>query len=438
MPSVSRPNILLCVFDSLSATHIASSIGASNSVTATPVVVKLRTQSVVFSSAYTSCPESSPARASLFTGLDPSVHGVWSNGVTLPSSELTLPQHLTHAGYTTWLVGRRQMAGVANWTTEHSRPDEFSHIDWAHGPLHRSRQNAYLNWLQETAPEIYAQIFPVQADPDNTSIPPEQIAAIASLPDELGFNFWVGLRSCELMASADKPFFGVAAFSTGATMGARSAREPDVEALNTRSLQQADEALGRILEYLNDSSLQADTVVIVTAARGTGSTANAMSESAINIPLLVRVPDQLPRLIDAPVSIIDIAPTILEIAAVPPKPRMQGISLVPVLNGATPFRNWAMSRLRVCATDSPDSENTRRIWQTSLRVNNMKLVIHHGNLQRGDPITYRLFDLLADPGEENDLSKYNDRADDLEKMIDFFIDARCALEDRTEPRIAQF
>ena len=136
--------------------------------------------------------ESSPARASLFTGLDPCVHGLWTNGVKLPPRERTFPEILARAGYANWLVGRRQLAGVSNWTTEHARQGEFAHFEWAHGPLHRSRQNAYLTWLQRNAPECHARIFPSQANADDTNVPPEQQAAM-STPTSSVFNHWVGV-----------------------------------------------------------------------------------------------------------------------------------------------------------------------------------------------------------------------------------------------------
>ena len=49
-----------------------------------------------------------------------------------------------------------------------------------------------------------------------------------------------------------------------------------------------------------------------------------------------------------------------------------------------------------------------------------------------------MFDLVSDPDERNDLAIDANYANDLEDMIDLMIDARCALEDRTEPRIAKF
>jgi len=67
-----------------------------------------------------------------------------------------------------------------------------------------------------------------------------------------------------------------------------------------------------------------------------------------------------------------------------------------------------------------------------------KLIVSHGNPLSGIPATYKLFDLDADPDERNDLAGNPANATDLEDMIDMMIDARCTLEDRTEPRIAEF
>ena len=433
MPVSHRHNILLVLFDSLSA--IDSGLpGASG---ATPVLSGLSRESALFSGTYAPCPESSPARASLFTGLDPCVHGLWTNGVKLPPRERTFPEILARAGYANWLVGRRQLSGVSNWTTEHARHGEFAHFEWAHGPLHRSRQNAYLTWLQRNAPECHARIFPSQANADDTNVPPGQQAAMSELPDELSFNHWVGDRICELMSRhpPDQPFLAVAGFSVGSSMGADSPQDHDGEGLNERSLRQADAAVGRILDRLAASNLDEDTAILVTSGRGnfvSGTKAGLMSERSIRVPLLMRRAGQEHRILATPVSTMDIAPTILDIAGMPIGPRIQGHSLLAVLSGSQAPRGWAMSRLRKGL--SPRSRN----WRTALRVNKLKLVVSHGSTKDSVPARYRLFDLETDPNELEDLARLEAHAVDLEDMIDQMIDARCALEDRTEPRIAEF
>ena len=404
MAHLSRLNVLAVVFDSLSACDL------NHHLDRLPTFRALMGDSHNFTNAYASCPEGSPARASLFTGLDMAAHGVWTDGVGLPKHNTLLPQMFGMQGYQSWLVGRRHLAGVAKWTTEHARFDEFHRFDWAHGPLHRSRQNAYLMWLEHTAPDLYAEVFPRQADADDTHIPPAQRAAMAAVPDHLSFHAWVGDRVSQHMERA--PFFGVAGFVVGHTMGAGGAT---TEAVDLKALMQADAALAKILNVMPDP-----TAVVVTAARGSVNdpAAGAMQDRAIKVPLLIRTPTREARQVSEIVSTMDVAPTLYELANVRPPHRVQGASLL-----SSAPRGWALCRLR-----HPDHPA-----QTALIQGGWKLVIGHG-----PPEQAVLFDLNADPEETNTLAEAPEHQKTLESLLDRLIDARVALEDRTEPRVASF
>lgn len=440
MPIVERPNILFCLFDSLSvvdwAANCLADSGSPESVQRLSTLSQLCANGTLFNRTYTPCPEGSPARASLFTGLDPSVHGLWTNGVTLADNEQTFSQRLAQAGYTNYLAGRYQLAGLSSWTTEQVRQNEFSQMDWAHGPLHRSRQNAYLVWLQHSAPKHYSRIFTAQADPDNTLATKQQRAALESLPEALSFNYWVGQCVAEWVESqsSEKPFMAIAGFSVGDMLGTEPHQITDGESLNLLALQQADVAIGRILEQLDASNRAQDTVVIVASARGNADSLNAgdaLNEKSIRVPLLIYGADFKQQIVDAPISTIDIAPTVMEIASAPIGARMQGRSLLGVLNGSTTPRGWAMSRIR------KSLPTEARNWQTVLCADNMKLVVCHDDRQEQGE-TIKLYNLDTDPLEQNNLAGLDTHAAELEQLIDQMIDARCALEDRTEPRIAEF
>ncbi len=410
---MTRPNILLVAFDSLSAKTLAA---YQDSL---PALRNLREASVFFANAYATSPESSPARASLFTGLDIAAHGLWTDGVALPERETTLPAHFAGHGYRTSLVGRRQLAGVSNWTTEHAIPGEFHQFDWAQGPLHRSRQNAYLIWLQEEASETYSAIFPAQPNPDDTDIPAGQRAAIAELPDELSFNAWVGERICQQFSQpAKQPFFSIASLVVGVDMGAEPINVAD--AINERALIQADAALGKML-----GTLPEDTILVVTSARGAMSdpAAPQLAEPAIKVPLMIRAGNGMARQDERLVSTMDIAPTLYEIAGIKSPQRIQGRSF---MNDSP--RGWALVRTR----------NPGRDPQTALVTDRWKLVMLHGNPDAALAPVYHLYDLTNDPDEARDLSASPKHQGELEDMIDQMIDARVALEDRTEPRIASF
>lgn len=437
MPALERPNIILCLFDSLSA------VGGQISdepfrLSTLPTLSKLCSASACFNKAYTPCPESSPARASLFTGLDPCVHSLWTNGVTLPDHEQTFPQRLSQAGYTNYLAGRYQLSGVSRWTTEQARRGEYHRMDWAHGPLHRSRQNAYLEWLQKKAPDHYSNIFASQANPDNTVVTQQQREALAAMPDALSFNHWVGESITRWIdsQSADQPFLAIAGFSVGNMLGGQPHPATDLETLNELALKQADGAIGGIMNCLESCHRSKDTVVIVTAARGNTKSLDSnqaladctLNEQAIRVPLIIHGNAFEPRTLDDLVSTMDIAPTILSLANVPCGPRVQGESLLTAIDGTRNHKNWCMSRIR---QSLPSGE---RNWQTALIAKNMKLVIEHGEQESNK----RMHNLDTDPLEQNNLVGSEDTAPQLEQLIDQMIDARCALEDRTEPRIAEF
>ena len=435
MPVTERPNIVLCVFDSLSAVDV----GLPDNTTDLHTLAELGSGGACFSRIYTPCPQSSPARASLFTGLDPAVHGLWTNGVTLPVNEQTVAQRLALSGYSSYLAGRYQLSGVSRWTTEQTRQGEFTQTDWAHGPLHRSRQNAYLAWLQNMAPDHYSRIFVVQAEPDNTLATQQQREALAALPDSLSFNHWVGLRVAQWIESQSsaRPFLAIAGFCVGDMLGTEPHPATDIESLNMLALKQADSAIARVMECLESSHRSDDTVIIVAAARGTiestGSdnalTENALNEKAIRVPLIIHGADYQPPIVDGLVSTIDIAPTVLAIANVSCGPRMQGESLLGVLDGTSLPREWGMSRIRQCMPSG------KRDWQTAFYNRNMKLVVRHGK-QHTESTS--MFNLNTDPLEQNNLVDSGAHTSELEQLMDQMIDARCALEDRTEPRIAEF
>ena len=412
-----RPNILFVVFDSLGQTDFEALVEEL------PTLSTLCEKSLSFSNAYVCSPESGPARASLFTGLDMAAHDVWTDGVALPARETPFPEQFAINGYKTALVGRRQLAGVSNWTTEHPRPQEYTHFEWAHGPLHRSRQNAYLIWLQEIAPETYAKIFPNQPNPDAAHIPAWQHEAMKNLPDTLSFNTWAGTQARALLTEhiSSDPFLGVVGFVVGKTMGAAPNLGSRIEGLNKTALRQADIALGKILRDISD-----DTVIVVTAGRGSQSdtgTGHPLHDAAIKVPMMIRHPDHSAQTVKGAVSTMDIAPTLYEIAKLRPPQRMQGASLL-----ARQPRGWALSRLR--ALGEPH--------QTALRTGHWKLIMAHGQLDKTELPSYHLYDLNTDPDETQDLAANPVHSQTLESLIDLMIDARVALEDRTEPRIAKF
>ncbi len=115
----------------------------------------------------------------------------------------------------------------------------------------------------------------------------------------------------------------------------------------------------------------------------------SLYDSEIRVPLIIRLPECQPRTVSRAVGVIDIPPTVLELAGVSEPLEMHGVSLVPYLFGDTPPRPPLLAEL---PGDRP---------QMSLLVWPYKIIwdVRFGR--------YSLFDLEEDPRELRDLSAIN-------------------------------
>jgi len=102
-----------------------------------------------------------------------------------------------------------------------------------------------------------------------------------------------------------------------------------------------DESVGRILAALSECGLEDRTLVVFTSDHGDmmGShrllTKTVMYQEAVRVPLLMRIPwlGNAPARVEAPVSQIDLVPTLLDLMGQPIPDTLPGHSLRPVLEG---------------------------------------------------------------------------------------------------------
>ncbi len=97
----------------------------------------------------------------------------------------------------------------------------------------------------------------------------------------------------------------------------------------------ADEQLARLFARLDPSA-----IVAVTAdhgdefgEHGIRFHARSLYNQVVRVPLIVRAPGVKARVVDAPVSIVDVMPTLLDLAGVTGPAGMNGVSLAPVIHG---------------------------------------------------------------------------------------------------------
>ena len=199
-----------------------------------------------------------------------------------------------------------------------------------------------------------------------------------------------------------------------------------------------DEMVGRVLQVVDDIGLADSTYVIFSSDHGEMAgeqnqvLKRSMFEASSHVPLIIRGPGvQEGREVDDPVSLLDLYPTLMDMADIDyadfaERPGyaelLDGESLLPQLEGGSRRQDWVMSEYhgdRVCT------------GTFMLRQGDWKLIRHMG-------FDSELYNLAEDPGEATDRSSSNpEKVRELTAVLDAHfdctgIDQRAKTYDREE------
>jgi arylsulfatase A-like enzyme len=166
-------------------------------------------------------------------------------------------------------------------------------------------------------------------------------------------------------------------------------------------VQSVDDNVGRLLDFLKESGLERDTIVVYTSDQGFFLGDHGlydkrfMYEESLRIPVLLRWPAVVRpgSRTEALALNVDFAPSFLEAAGVPVPASVQGRSLVPILRGETPA-DWRTAVYYRYYHD-PGHHDTRAHY--GVRTATHKLIYYWTKDQ------WELFDLRSDPGELRNL-----------------------------------
>ncbi|MDX6628600.1 MAG: choline-sulfatase [Gaiellales bacterium] len=364
-----RPNILLVMADQLAAAHLPP---YGNAVVHAPRLAALAREGVVFENAYCASPLCAPSRFALLTGRRPSSIGAYDNAAELPAATPTITHALRAAGYETTLAGKMhfvgpdQLHGFEERLTTDVYPSGF---DWT--PDWALPQGERLEWYHNTTSLLSASVT--------------EAALQTDYDDEVCFRAVQKIRDLSLR-SEGPPFFLTVSFTNPhdpwemrrrywelyderaidlpavgvlprAEADAHSLRLRDMIGLDRRpltdeevrrarhgyyaSVSYLDERVGELLDALGATGLDRDTLVVFTAdhgellgERGLWYKMSFLDGSA-RVPLIVRGPGLAARRIEGPVSQLDLAPTLAELAgAAAVEAEFEGSSLAKALTGA--------------------------------------------------------------------------------------------------------
>ena len=335
--------VLLIAIDGLRADHLSA---AGYDQPTTPVLDALAKQGTLFTNAWSAAPRSLPSHAALLTGCDPWIVRreppdrpdagdpfAWR----IPDAAPKLAQELLAHGYATGaFVGDPALSPVSGFgagfqTYAAPKPDSDDPAEHEFEGV----STRFVNWLFEKSPSqdwfAYLHVDELvrlwgrrSADPRwDTYFPPRP--ELASIPP---------------VADADDVFFAIprSRWSGGTlTIG-------EYEARYDGALYALDAKLGQLLERLRRTGRLKNTTVIVTGTFGTSFgesglylSSGTLTDVDLRVPLFVRPPltSSLPRgqTSDALVSLVDVAPTILDMEHVGVPRGMHGRSQLGLLSG---------------------------------------------------------------------------------------------------------
>lgn len=361
-PTARRPDILLISIDTLRADRLGC-YGRADAHT--PTIDRLAAEGAAFEHAWTPVPITLPAHATMLTGLLPPRHGVRDNGsFRLPDTHATLAESLRAAGY---------------------------------------RTGAFVGGFPLVAAGGLARGFDVYDDemsPHAFGSGAQEVSRLERSADEVLQRAWKWL----LAAPAESPVFAFVHLYDPHSPYERPL--PGRQELSYEGeIAYVDAVLGEFFAALRRHERWNGLLTILTSDHGEGLGEHGerthcifVYDTTLRIPLIVHWPGRLdPMRIASPAGLIDVTPTILKLAGLPPIAGVDGQALL------------SESGDGVTIVDaSPPDAAARSFYAESLfpelRFGWAPLrSLRQGALKYIDAPRPELFDVAVDPSESNNL-----------------------------------
>jgi len=437
------PNVVLIVADDLGYAELSCQ-GARD--LSTPRIDSLAENGIRFTSGYVSAPVCCPSRAGLMTGRYQTRFGHEGNAigvqnldehVGLPLEERTMAEALRERGYATGLVGKWHLGAHPSRRPLRRGFDEFF------GFLNEGRYYApfpyegLTTWLRIATPPpgsvggrytrgrfVFSSVMGYDEPTYDLENPiyrgDTQIVEPAYLTDALAREAVDFIERRK-----EKPFFLYLAFNAphsplqaADSYMQKAAAIDDVQRrIFVAMVENLDDAVGRVLDKLSAEDLERDTLIFFLSDNGgptrelTSSNAplregkGRVYEGGLRVPFIVQWKGRLPAgKIDArPVIALDAMPTALAAAGATPPQGLDGVNLLPYLDGS---KNELPHRTLFW----------RYGTRIALRHGDWKIV---GRYDRdGGPRDLELYHLAADLGETTNLAEREpERLALLEKLL---------------------
>lgn len=400
LSAADRPNVLVLIADDQRADTIAA---LGNPDIQTPTLDALARRGCSMDSVY--CLGANmgavctPSRNMLLSG---NAYFRWTAGEKperfAPATDATLPAVFKAAGYHTYHHGKRGNTA----TLIHQQFDISKYLNdyqsrWNQNPggeiIDAAIEHLAGRGDQSEQPWLMWLEFAMPHDPRAAS--PEALAAYAGrqlqlpgnvLPHHpfdngsvLGRDEWTALwpRTPEILSDAWHDYYAC--------------------------ITSMDTNVGRLIEHLEQTGALENTIVVYTSDHGLGMGSHGLMgkqnvyDAGYKAPLIIAGPGIDQGRSDAPVYLMDLYPTLLELTGLPEQ-SIDGRSFAGAIGGG----EGPYDAIMLAYTDT----------QRAVRVGEMKLIVYP-KAQR-----VQLFDLAADPLESNDLSGDPQRQPQIESMLE--------------------
>ncbi len=433
------PNILLVMVDQLAPAFLPIH---GHKIVKAPHLQALADKGVVFESAYCASPLCSPSRASFMSGRLPSRTDVYDNAAEFSADIPTFAHHLRLAGYRTVLSGKMhfcgpdQLHGFEQRLTTDIYPADYGWTpDWDH-PL--ERPSWYHNMSSVTQAGLCVRTNQLDFDDEVVFTAERAIYDFARAKEARPFllvasfthphdpfaiprRYWDRYREVDIdMPGPPIPRDVLDPHSLRLRHVCAMDAEPVTDDAVRRArrayygaISYVDDNLGRLLCALRDSGLERDTVVVFTGDHGEMLGERGLwfkmsfFEGAARVPLVVSAPTRYaPRRVAASVSLLDILPTLVDLAGGDSATlggTIDGRSLLPYLEGGR-GHDEAIGEYLAEGAVAPIA---------MIRRGALKFI-------HSPPDPDQLYDLVADPEERDNLAA---RPEQGERVAEFRAEA---------------
>jgi len=386
-----KPNIILIGIDSLRADHMGVYGYCRNT---TPHIAEFAKDATLFERNFSPHIPTTSAYANMLTGMDAfrtQVVALRHKGEMHPDVR-PLQAILKEAKYTTTCVGF-QSPSARNF-------DKYLNFEgWGPGPDGYSRKAENLNAV--TIPELQRLakgkkpffLFMRHMDPHSPYLPPSPFDRI----------FYSG-DPCDPSKTSMKPVMDFKPFcdyfASWMPEGITDAKYEVAQ--YDGAVAYMDSCIQNILTTIDELGISDNTIVVLTADHGETLDEHdcwfdhhGTYDNTLHVPLIVRYPSKIPagKRVGGYTYLMDIVPTILDLADISVPDKFDGQSLVPMANGAV-------------ETHSPEFYFTECTWMRKhgWRTPEWKLIVAlEPDFHFKPPV--ELYNLIQDPEENNNLAE---------------------------------